>query len=109
MPKNKPTRTRQSANRAERGPASPSAPSLPSPTIAGMVPVRRPIRAKQEQLNDAVAALNAARGVWQEATARLDITSPMDEDYTDVVTQVERATAAYLAAGQILARVVRKV
>lgn len=106
MPTRRPTR---SSTRARQSNAMPQAPSRPPETLAGMVPVRRPIRAKLEQLQNAVQALMAARSIWEESIARLDITSPMDEDYVDVVVQVERATTAYLAAGQILARTARKV
>ena len=70
---------------------------------------RNPIKAKTEQVDEASKLLFGARGVWQEANARLQQTSPMDEDYVEAVQQVERATTAYLAASRIFQNACKRV
>lgn len=79
------------------------------PQLMGMAFVRAPIKAKREQLTEAAKALFAARGRWEEAIARSKVTSPMDEEYVEIIRELEGATNSYLAAAQVAIRVCEKV
>lgn len=79
----------------------------PSP-LAGPL-VRNPLRVKADEIEESSKTLHQCRVEWQEAMAKLKVTSPMDEEFPSAVMAAERTSMAYLGATKLFQRACEKV